>query len=175
MPFFFQPHIYFIFLRFWVFVGTVFPHCSHLSGLDFSKKCSFSAFLPQILSKKINWESVAVSRCGPTVFLIFAQGFGSLPACLTLFLVTPTFHVLYLILYVHLYMKQTMLCSIKIRKILLHFHSELVLKSLCIPCFVYRLTGSVPAAVLFHSFLNVVLSCRWGMMSDSVYIMSNNL
>ena len=95
MPFFFQPHIYFIFLRFWVFVGTVFPHCSHLSGLDFSKKCSFSAFLPQILSKKINWESVAMSRCGPTVFLIFAQGFGSLPACLTLFLVTPTFHVLY--------------------------------------------------------------------------------
>ena len=90
---FLRPHIYFIFLRFWVFVGTVFPHCSHLPGLDFSKNAAFLPFLPQILSKKINWESAAVSKCGPTVFLIFAQGFGSLPACLTLFLVTPTFHV----------------------------------------------------------------------------------
>ena len=95
MPFFFQPHIYFIFLRFWVFVGTVFPHCSHLPGLDFYKNAAFLPFLRQILSKKINWESVAMSKCGPTYFLIFAQGFGPLPVSLTLVLVTPTFYVLY--------------------------------------------------------------------------------
>ena len=80
----------FIFLKFWVFVGTAFPHCSHLPGLEFSKNCSFSAFLLQILSKKLNWESVAVSKCGPTRLLNFCSRFGSLPACLTLFLVPPT-------------------------------------------------------------------------------------
>ena len=65
-------------------------------GSRLFQKCSFSAFFtPNSLQKKINWESAAVSKCGPTVFLIFAQGFGSLPACLTLFLVTPTFYVLY--------------------------------------------------------------------------------
>ena len=51
MPFFSQPHIYFIFLRFWVFVGTVFPHCSHLSGLDFSKMQLFCLFTPNSLQK----------------------------------------------------------------------------------------------------------------------------
>ena len=91
----FFNHIFISFFSDFGFLWVPYFHIAPTSRVLIFPTCSFSAFLPQILSKKINWESVAVSRCGPTVFLIFAQGFGSLPACLTLFLVTPTFHVLY--------------------------------------------------------------------------------
>ena len=123
MPFFFQPHIYFIFLRFWVFVGTVFPHCSHLSGLDFSNMQLFCLFTPNSLQKN------KLRVCGSVemrthCFLNFCSRFWFIASLSDIVPGHP--HVPCTVLspfltqlYVQLYMKQTMLCSIKIQTLLL--------------------------------------------------------